>query len=152
MYPLLTTPLTACAVPSKNTKALGRPRASCSNAVRRACLLLGRVAAVARSARAGRTHEQLAAVGKRQVAAVRTVRPVLRLVAVHRDFRAGLQRVLREAAAQQEGERIFERAPGVGLVCGSASYHRLPQLLVQLEADEVEHSCQVIQVLATAPE
>ena len=31
--------------------------------------------------------------------------------------------------AQQEGERIFERAPHVGLVCGSASYHRLPELL-----------------------
>ncbi len=38
--------------------------------------------------------------------------------------------------AQQEGERIFERAPGVGLVCGSASYNRLTQLLVRLEAGE----------------
>lgn len=36
--------------------------------------------------------------------------------------------------AQQEGERIFERAPQVGLVCGSASYSRLPNLLTQLEA------------------
>ena len=36
--------------------------------------------------------------------------------------------------AQQEGERIFERAPHVGLVCGSASYSRLPELLVQLQA------------------
>lgn len=36
--------------------------------------------------------------------------------------------------AQQEGGRIFERAPHVGLVCGSASYNRLPELLVQLEA------------------
>jgi tRNA-2-methylthio-N6-dimethylallyladenosine synthase len=35
--------------------------------------------------------------------------------------------------AQQEGERIFERAPHVGLVCGSASYNRLPEMLVQLE-------------------
>lgn len=35
--------------------------------------------------------------------------------------------------AQQEGERIFERAPHVNLVCGSASYNRLPQLLVQIE-------------------
>lgn len=35
--------------------------------------------------------------------------------------------------AQQEGERIFERAPHVSLVCGSASYNQLPQLLVQLE-------------------
>ena len=37
--------------------------------------------------------------------------------------------------AQQEGEKIFERAPHVSLVCGSASYNRLPQMLVQLEAD-----------------
>jgi tRNA-2-methylthio-N6-dimethylallyladenosine synthase len=36
--------------------------------------------------------------------------------------------------AQQEGERIFERAPWVGLVCGSASYRKLPHLLAQLEA------------------
>ncbi len=35
--------------------------------------------------------------------------------------------------AQQEGERIFERAPHVSLVCGSASYRNLPQMLVQLE-------------------
>jgi tRNA-2-methylthio-N6-dimethylallyladenosine synthase len=36
--------------------------------------------------------------------------------------------------AQQEGEKIFERAPHVSLVCGSASYRKLPQMLVQLEA------------------
>jgi tRNA-2-methylthio-N6-dimethylallyladenosine synthase len=36
--------------------------------------------------------------------------------------------------AQQEGERIFERAPHVSLVVGSASYAKLPQMLVQLEA------------------
>ncbi|HEV3254755.1 MAG TPA: tRNA (N6-isopentenyl adenosine(37)-C2)-methylthiotransferase MiaB [Candidatus Acidoferrales bacterium] len=36
--------------------------------------------------------------------------------------------------AQQEGEEIFERAPWVSLVCGSASYRRLPQLLSELEA------------------
>ena len=35
--------------------------------------------------------------------------------------------------AQQEGERFFERAPQVSLVCGSASYARLPDLLAQLE-------------------
>src|SRR5215475_1455519 len=38
--------------------------------------------------------------------------------------------------AQQEGERIFARAPWVSLVCGSASYRRLPELLAQLEAGE----------------
>jgi tRNA-2-methylthio-N6-dimethylallyladenosine synthase len=36
--------------------------------------------------------------------------------------------------AQQEGEKIFERAPHVSLVCGSASYRKLPQMLAQLEA------------------
>jgi tRNA-2-methylthio-N6-dimethylallyladenosine synthase len=36
--------------------------------------------------------------------------------------------------AQQEGEDIFKRAPWVSLVCGSASYRRLPQLLRELEA------------------
>jgi len=35
--------------------------------------------------------------------------------------------------AQQEGERIFERAPYVSIVSGSASYRRLPEMLVQLE-------------------
>ena len=35
--------------------------------------------------------------------------------------------------AQQEGERVFEKAPHVSLVCGSASYTKLPALLVQLE-------------------
>ena len=36
--------------------------------------------------------------------------------------------------AQQEGEKIFERAPYVSLVCGSASYRNLPKMLVQIEA------------------
>ncbi len=36
--------------------------------------------------------------------------------------------------AQQEGEKIFERAPHVSLVCGSASYRNLPSMLVQIEA------------------
>ena len=36
--------------------------------------------------------------------------------------------------AQQEGEAIFERAPHVSLVAGSASYTKLPEMLVQLEA------------------
>ncbi|HTC49603.1 MAG TPA: tRNA (N6-isopentenyl adenosine(37)-C2)-methylthiotransferase MiaB [Candidatus Aquilonibacter sp.] len=36
--------------------------------------------------------------------------------------------------AQQEGEKIFERAPHVSLVCGSASYRNLPQMLTELEA------------------
>jgi tRNA-2-methylthio-N6-dimethylallyladenosine synthase len=36
--------------------------------------------------------------------------------------------------AQQEGEEIFKRAPWVSLVCGSASYRKLPQLIAELEA------------------
>ena len=40
--------------------------------------------------------------------------------------------------AQQEGEKIFERAPYVSLVCGSASYNKLPQMLKQLEEASVE--------------
>ncbi len=38
--------------------------------------------------------------------------------------------------AQQEGERVFEKAPHVGLVCGSASYNQLPAMLVQLESGQ----------------
>ncbi len=36
--------------------------------------------------------------------------------------------------AQQEGHNIFERAPHVSLVCGSASFRNLPQMLTQVEA------------------
>ncbi|MBV9574610.1 MAG: tRNA (N6-isopentenyl adenosine(37)-C2)-methylthiotransferase MiaB [Acidobacteriales bacterium] len=36
--------------------------------------------------------------------------------------------------AQQEGEKIFDRAPHVSLVCGSASYRKLPEMLVQIAA------------------
>ena len=36
--------------------------------------------------------------------------------------------------AQQEGEEIFERSPWVRLVCGSASYSKLPDLIEELEA------------------
>jgi tRNA-2-methylthio-N6-dimethylallyladenosine synthase len=38
--------------------------------------------------------------------------------------------------AQQEGEKIFERAPFVSLVSGSASYRRLPEMIARLEAGE----------------
>jgi tRNA-2-methylthio-N6-dimethylallyladenosine synthase len=39
--------------------------------------------------------------------------------------------------AQQEGEDIFSRAPWVSMVCGSASYRRLPELLAKVEAGEL---------------
>jgi tRNA-2-methylthio-N6-dimethylallyladenosine synthase len=36
--------------------------------------------------------------------------------------------------AQQEGEDIFERAPWVSLVCGSASYRKLPEFIAEIES------------------
>jgi tRNA-2-methylthio-N6-dimethylallyladenosine synthase len=44
--------------------------------------------------------------------------------------------------AQQEGEKIFERAPYVSLVCGSASYRKLPEMLHQLEDAQLQNSPQ----------
>jgi len=38
--------------------------------------------------------------------------------------------------AQQEGEKIFERAPYVSMVCGSSSYRKLPEMLSRLESGE----------------
>ena len=38
--------------------------------------------------------------------------------------------------AQQEGKRFFERTPQVRLVCGSASYTKLPELLERVEAGQ----------------
>lgn len=38
--------------------------------------------------------------------------------------------------AQQEGEHIFERAPQVNFVCGSASYSKISELVDRLEAGE----------------
>jgi len=38
--------------------------------------------------------------------------------------------------AEQEGTRIFDRAPHVALVCGSASYGRFPELIAALERGE----------------
>src|SRR3989475_2145142 len=40
--------------------------------------------------------------------------------------------------AQQQGAEIFEKAPHVSMVCGSASYRNLPQMLVQLENTQLE--------------
>ncbi|QMV17441.1 tRNA (N6-isopentenyl adenosine(37)-C2)-methylthiotransferase MiaB [Granulicella sp. 5B5] len=38
--------------------------------------------------------------------------------------------------AQQEGEKIFEKAPYVSIVAGSSSYRNLPEMLQRLEAGE----------------
>src|ERR1700723_3100009 len=48
-------------------------------------------------------------------------------------YASGKRFVVLGCVAQQEGERIFERAPFVSLVSGSASYRRLPEMLVQIE-------------------
>lgn len=45
----------------------------------------------------------------------------------------GKQFAVLGCVAQQEGERVFEKAPHVSMVCGSASYNQLPEMLVQLE-------------------
>src|SRR6202789_3703277 len=49
---------------------------------------------------------------------------------------SGKRFVVLGGVAQQEGEKIFERAPYVSLVSGSASYRKLPEMLVRLEAGE----------------
>lgn len=51
-------------------------------------------------------------------------------------FKEGAKFGVLGCVAQQEGERIFERAPHVSLVAGSASYRRLPEMLAALEAGE----------------
>src|SRR5467141_3551196 len=62
---------------------------------------------------------------------------VFNRLADYKKYRAqGKQFGVLGCVAQQEGEKIFERAPYVSLVCGSASYRKLPQMLVQLEAGE----------------
>src|ERR1700729_3741465 len=56
-------------------------------------------------------------------------------LADHKKYRAqGKQFGVLGCVAQQEGEKIFERAPYVSLVAGSASYRNLPQMLVQIRA------------------
>src|ERR1700760_3276900 len=51
-------------------------------------------------------------------------------------YASGKRFVVLGCVAQQEGERIFERAAEVSLVSGSASYRKLPEMLVRLEAGE----------------
>ncbi len=51
-------------------------------------------------------------------------------------YKAGKRFGVLGCVAQQEGEKIFARAPHVSLVSGSASYRRLPEMLSRLEAGE----------------
>ncbi len=55
-----------------------------------------------------------------------------RLNDVKKLHKAGKRFAVLGCVAQQEGEKIFERAPYVSLVAGSASYRNLPNMLVQL--------------------
>jgi tRNA-2-methylthio-N6-dimethylallyladenosine synthase len=50
--------------------------------------------------------------------------------------KAGKRFAVLGCVAQQEGERIFARAPYVSLVSGSASYRKLPEMLSRLESGE----------------
>ncbi len=59
-----------------------------------------------------------------------------RLDEYKRQHREGKRFAVLGCVAQQEGERIFERAPYVSLVSGSASYRKLPEMLARLEAGE----------------
>jgi tRNA-2-methylthio-N6-dimethylallyladenosine synthase len=62
---------------------------------------------------------------------------VFHRLADYKKYRAqGKQFGVLGCVAQQEGEKIFERAPYVSLVCGSASYRKLPEMLVQLETGD----------------
>ena len=53
-----------------------------------------------------------------------------------RQQNAGKRFAVLGCVAQQEGAKIFERAPYVSLVSGSASYRKLPEMLARLEAGE----------------
>ncbi len=59
-----------------------------------------------------------------------------RLDEYKRQHREGKRFAVLGCVAQQEGERIFERAPYVSLVSGSASYRKLPEMLARLEGGE----------------
>jgi len=59
-----------------------------------------------------------------------------RLDEYKRQHRDGKRFAVLGCVAQQEGEKIFERAPYVSLVSGSASYRKLPEMLKRLEAGE----------------
>ncbi len=59
-----------------------------------------------------------------------------RLDEYKRQHREGKRFAVLGCVAQQEGEKIFDRAPYVSLVSGSASYRKLPEMLARLEAGE----------------
>ena len=60
-----------------------------------------------------------------------------RLDEYKRQHRNGKRFAVLGCVAQQEGEKIFARAPYVSLISGSASYRKLPEMLQRLEAGEM---------------
>jgi tRNA-2-methylthio-N6-dimethylallyladenosine synthase len=59
-----------------------------------------------------------------------------RLDEYKRQDRTGKRFGVLGCVAQQEGENIFNKAPYVSLVSGSASYRKLPEMLARLESGE----------------
>ncbi len=51
-------------------------------------------------------------------------------------YKEGKRFAVLGCVAQREGEKIFDRAPYVSMVSGSASYRKLPEMLTRLEAGE----------------
>lgn len=58
----------------------------------------------------------------------------LRLAEFRKLQKQGKRFAVLGCVAQQEGEKIFEKAPHVSMVAGSASYRNLPEMLTQIES------------------
>jgi tRNA-2-methylthio-N6-dimethylallyladenosine synthase len=89
----------------------------------------------------GRGYEQVATPGEADLVLYNTCsirdKAEQKVFARLNDFKrnnAGKTFAVLGCVAQQEGERIFEKAPHVSMVVGSASYNKLPELLVQIES------------------
>ena len=54
-------------------------------------------------------------------------------------YKEGKRFAVLGCVAQQEGEKIFDRAPYVSLVSGSASYRKLPEMLTRLGGRRKPH-------------
>src|SRR6187200_2431327 len=91
---------------------------------------LGRIAPVYWRAGTRRSHEELAAVRERHVAAVRTIGAVLRAVAVDDDFGALGQGRLGQASAQQRVRRPAFDHPLLGLAVRVFDGHVDPRVRV----------------------
>src|SRR6187200_331740 len=103
----------------ENSKATPRPcyrsRRCFVGNLKRRLLLVG---SFVRRARAGRTDEELLAVGERDVATVRSIGAVLGLETLDQDLGALCQRILVPAAAQQRVRRAAFDHPSLHLAGG----------------------------------